>query len=516
MSLNDRFIATTVSWFRDRPEEVTRVVEQSFTDPNQGAHVEWRNSPIEDYRRRIVPAGAERLIRWDQRSPNEIFRDGFSPRVIPREGQIPRDAANLSPYVRDYARHPNSIFVSAARYYRNRRGNVARWAPRNRTGIYEDEVFAHGGIDVNLSIGDHRDFSQHEIAFSGGIRGEFIRSARHYNSSGSPRDLVLNSLFTPSANPNSQTNPQVTDGDLPPTVTPQRGQIVTWTPCRPYYPTSQREMAETEMPLESPIGSADLVASGDNWTEIMREPGYEEEVSEGETNWPSRASMLVPGKKNRAYFFSGTRYVEIHFEPHNTNDYIVPGGGPHTIVSKWPALDQAGFGVVDAALPRTDYNGQVYFFRQTNYVLVDLSRGPEGSKILEGPKAITDGWSPLRKAGFTTVDAVLASSRKGEAYLFRGSQYVLIDVGGGTTNGALIGGPKDTSSNWPSLSQAKFQTIDSILPIEERSQEVYFFSGWKYARIWYKPGTKDDKITNGPKYVNSEWPSLSRDGAGFY
>lgn len=194
MSLNDRFIATTVSWFRDRPEEVTRVVEQSFTDPNQGAHVEWRNSPIEDYRRRIVPAGAERLIRWDQRSPNEIFRDGFSPRVIPREGQIPRDAANLSPYVRDYARHPNSIFVSAARYYRNRRGNVARWAPRNRTGIYEDEVFAHGGIDVNLSIGDHRDFSQHEIAFSGGIRGEFIRSARHHDSSGSPHDLALNSL----------------------------------------------------------------------------------------------------------------------------------------------------------------------------------------------------------------------------------------------------------------------------------------------------------------------------------
>lgn len=196
----------------------------------------------------------------------------------------------------------------------------------------------------------------------------------------------------------------------------------------------------------------------------------------------------------------------------------MPGGGPHTIVSKWAALDQAGFGAVDAALPRSDYAGEIYFFRNTEYVLVDAKGGPEKSKILKGPTTITDDWSPLKKAGFNTVDTVFLSLDKGRAYIFRGKQYIEIDVSGGKTGGNLIDGPKDIiPNNWPALDAAKFSTVDSILRIHDQSEAVYFFSGPSYALIWCNPSRPtDNKLLDGPKLVGGEWPSLSRGKAGFY
>lgn len=48
--------------------------------------------------------------------------------------------------------------------------------------MFEYEIFAYGGIDVNFVLGqDHQFANQHEIAFPGGIRREFIRSAREYS-----------------------------------------------------------------------------------------------------------------------------------------------------------------------------------------------------------------------------------------------------------------------------------------------------------------------------------------------
>ena len=47
--------------------------------------------------------------------------------------------------------------------------------------VFEYEVFAYGGIDVNRALGSHAHEDQYEVAFPGGIRTEMIRSAREYN-----------------------------------------------------------------------------------------------------------------------------------------------------------------------------------------------------------------------------------------------------------------------------------------------------------------------------------------------
>lgn len=74
-----------------------------------------------------------------------------------------------------------TIFVGAVPYRRQNGRNI-RWTPRVLKNRFEYEIFSSGGIDVNLSLGTSLRYSgQMEIAFPGGIRPEFIRSAREYD-----------------------------------------------------------------------------------------------------------------------------------------------------------------------------------------------------------------------------------------------------------------------------------------------------------------------------------------------
>lgn len=159
MALQGRFISSVVPWFRDRPQVVTQVIQDTFNSHKPGADIGWRAIAVTDYRECFVPAAAERLVRWDMKAPNQVFASGFPPPFQPPKDDIPSHAADLSGYVLDYSQFPDTIFVSTARYYRNSQGLVTRWVPRNHRSRFEYEVFAYGGIDVNLSLGDHRFFS---------------------------------------------------------------------------------------------------------------------------------------------------------------------------------------------------------------------------------------------------------------------------------------------------------------------------------------------------------------------
>ena len=49
--------------------------------------------------------------------------------------------------------------------------------------------------------------------------------------------------------------------------------------------------------------------------------------------------------------------------------------------------------------------------------------------IVHGPKNILAGWSSLKKAGFSRLDAVLPNPENNdEAYFFSGDQYILINI----------------------------------------------------------------------------------------
>ncbi len=116
----------------------------------------------------------ELLWRWDTRHPRDIFRSGFQPRVNLGDVLGGRMTANTAINLRSYvANGRDSIFVSTTR---------SNWGPRYRASLFRYDIFAPGGIDVNPTLGSHQYENQNEIAFVGGIRGEFIYGALEYDS----------------------------------------------------------------------------------------------------------------------------------------------------------------------------------------------------------------------------------------------------------------------------------------------------------------------------------------------
>ncbi|MEC4764349.1 NUDIX domain-containing protein, partial [Mycobacterium sherrisii] len=97
------------------------------------------------------------LFRYDTRSPDIIFEDGFATRE-----PIVRDMYEAVNFL-STARHPN-IDMS---FLRNEEGQVFLYT-----------IDAPGGIDVNATEGLHPDAYQREIAFPGGIRRENIVGAQ--------------------------------------------------------------------------------------------------------------------------------------------------------------------------------------------------------------------------------------------------------------------------------------------------------------------------------------------------
>lgn len=224
---------------------------------------------------------------------------------------------------------------------------------------------------------------------------------------------------------------------------------------------------------------------------------------------PVRACFKHPENKGEAYFFSNTECVRITIQPGTTRDHIVDG--PKLIINEWSSLQKTIVFRVDAALPNPDNTDEAYFFSGSRYVLINVTR----NSIVHEPKQILTEWPSLRQAGFTTVDAVLPNpDDEGEAYFFSGERYVLVKIRPGTRNDFIVNGPKVTRTEWPSLRQAGFSVVEAAIPHPTENEQAYFFSGDQYVLINVKPGTNQDSIVNGPKDVATNWPSLHQ--AGFY
>lgn len=241
----DLFIAAQTLWFADDFQRVIRQLDDSLHTSLPRNSIEWRTDDITDFRGQHVPASAERLVRWDDRHPDVIFRDGFAPRRTVHSGDPLRgDYTNLDTYVRN---NIESVFVGTARYYRHENRNT-RWRPRNLANRFEYEVYAFGGIDVNLSLGyNHRFFNQREIAFPGGIRREFIRTAREYDRNGRVVRIWVNGDFNVTANgPRHSSDPW----QLPDPVCGSKIPAVYWKAGprqNPHIPTSSRSDVMREL-----------------------------------------------------------------------------------------------------------------------------------------------------------------------------------------------------------------------------------------------------------------------------
>lgn len=357
----DLLIPSNIAWFRNDAENVmNHIAEATYGTAHIGPAQMFRPDEVHDVEsRRVVPTAAQRLIRWDVTPVSTIFPNGFVPRVSPTQGTYPANAFNLATYVQS---NTPSIFVSTTHYTRTADGVLHLWQRRltqANSQRFAYEIFAYGGIDVNHVFGNHDNANQNEIAFPGGIRSEFIRSAREYQGT-----RVVAIWTNPNFNPGANAQHSPTWADLPPYI---QG------PGIPDY-----EFTEYESGLWSQEGDLrrrrDTSASDED---LMHGPG-EQTVDEFLVSMPvsrlSRACFPDPNSSGRAYFFAGNQYVVINFESKKINDTIA--WGPKPILGNWPSLVKARFGKVDAILLNPDNKKEeAYFFYGSRYVRIKINLG---------------------------------------------------------------------------------------------------------------------------------------------
>nr|5H6N_A Chain A, Pierisin-1 [Pieris rapae]5H6N_B Chain B, Pierisin-1 [Pieris rapae]5H6N_C Chain C, Pierisin-1 [Pieris rapae]5H6N_D Chain D, Pierisin-1 [Pieris rapae] len=174
------------------------------------SELRWRPTVLTDTDNVVRLDRRQRLVRWDRRPPNEIFLDGFVP-IVTRENP---DWEETDLYGFAKNNHP-SIFVSTTKTQRNKKKYV--WTPRNanRGIVYQYEIYAPGGVDVNDSFSDASPWpNQMQVAFPGGIQNIYIRSARELHNGRIQRIWINPNFLDP--------------GDLEPIVSSSRTPQVIW------------------------------------------------------------------------------------------------------------------------------------------------------------------------------------------------------------------------------------------------------------------------------------------------
>ncbi|KAL2129735.1 hypothetical protein VTI74DRAFT_7398 [Chaetomium olivicolor] len=159
-------------------------------------------------------------------------------------------------------------------------------------------------------------------------------------------------------------------------------------------------------------------------------------------------------------------------------------------------------------------SGEAYFFHGAKYAKIRFVPSSPDEQIIYGPAEVAHEWKTLAQAGFTTIDAALpVPGHEGEVYFFSGTRYVRIKFVPGTPEESIVYGPANIADEWKSLAKAGFETVDAVLPVPGHEGQAYFFSGNQYAKIRFTPGTPTEEVTYGPTSIVGQWKTL--DQAGF-
>ncbi|MFW5436847.1 scabin-related ADP-ribosyltransferase [Paenibacillus apiarius] len=173
--------AATVEWIRNLAFDILNLyLARSWPIDLLDRDPAWRPQQVRDEDGREKLDTRQRLLRWDRRPPNEVLESGFIPQVS-NENPSQQDT-DLFGYVKS---NTPSVFVSTTKTKFKDGKRYQPWTPRSsaRGIIYQYEIFAPGGIDVNNSFGDRSPWpNQYEVAFPGGIRPECSRTAGWSNS----------------------------------------------------------------------------------------------------------------------------------------------------------------------------------------------------------------------------------------------------------------------------------------------------------------------------------------------
>ncbi|KAJ5097488.1 hypothetical protein N7456_008209 [Penicillium angulare] len=214
-------------------------------------------------------------------------------------------------------------------------------------------------------------------------------------------------------------------------------------------------------------------------------------------------AAIVHPENQQGYFFSGRRYARIKWTSYTGSEEIVYG--PTKLKDVWHAVTNAGFGRIDAAVGVQGTTDEFYFFFGASVIRIKFSPGG-ADHLLEGPLKITDKWKSLASTPFDTIDAVInLPGSSTEAYLFSGTHSVRFDL----VHDRIVYGPYTLISAWPGLTSAGFETIDAAIPVPDAKVdgEHYVFKGSQYVRIQVIPGAPD-KLTWGPAPIADYWKTL--------
>ncbi|GKB23603.1 hemopexin fold protein, partial [Tanacetum coccineum] len=106
------------------------------------------------------------------------------------------------------------------------------------------------------------------------------------------------------------------------------------------------------------------------------------------------------------------------------------------------------------------------------------------------------------------LDSAFRSTRTNEAYLFFHNEYVVLNYAPGTTNDRVVNGPLYIQNGFHSLVATPFAEygIDAAFGCHDDHDESFIFSGSICAKIDYAPGTTNDKILEGLKTIRHMFP----------
>ncbi|KAJ1432378.1 Hemopexin-like repeat [Sesbania bispinosa] len=474
-----------------------RNAAQDLVDTVHRVNCRERNPPNIVYRPGVLDCDILRhLFRWDTRSYEEIFQNGF--RARPQEDTSTNTYYDLYDFIQnagaplDSRRRSRHAFVSTTLNTGWRPEPSGETLPQGGLmQFYRYEIYAPGGIWVAATLGDLYDCpSQDEVCFVAGIAPQYIRSAQLFlatRQAGSRyvritrvnNILIINPYFSPRSDPYME--------------------LLIEMPVSYYIDDNRREMFLSHRTYTPHTSRQKIEVSNEKWDAARQWYGDDVANVLSYINAAFRSS-----RTNEAYIFMKNEYVLLNYAPGTTNDRIV--NGPLLICKGFPSLIGTSFGEcgIDCAFD-TDYN-EAFIFSMNLCAYIDYAPGTTNDKILSGPKTITAMFPFFKSTVFENgIDAAFRSTRNKEAYLFRGNQYALINY-----NSKNLIAIRDIRNGFPSLVGTVFENgIDAAFA--HGKDQAYLFKGEYYALINFAPGTTDDYIIGGRvKLILPNWPSLRR------
>ncbi|MFC0601063.1 glycosyl hydrolase family 18 protein [Streptomyces palmae] len=210
------------------------------------------------------------------------------------------------------------------------------------------------------------------------------------------------------------------------------------------------------------------------------------------------------------YLFRGDRYAR--FEEVSDE----PLGEVKDIASQWPSLRGTPFvNGFDAAVEAEKYDKrQLILFRGDQYVRVEIPMNGTDDTLAKGPLPITTGFRLLEGTPFAQgVDATVEIGDD-RIMLFKGDQMAIFKLDIDGTGDTWVMEPRSISEGLPLLKGTGFENgIDTALQRtafdpEPNGSIVYLVDGPQALRLYLDEDLAKSEIEVGPVPITEMWPSL--------